>query len=186
MEVLNFSDFQKEIQEIRIKNPKFNFDHRSVQIITIPYFFDIFNQILVWFVSIFLALNNSTLFFGVAVFIWTLYFFYTNFIGLGMCLVDFNTKTISFRNRIFLFNIVRRIFSIKQEVKFSDIKKVAYKKGSDLYLSRVSRGTARYYLLLETYKDPAIIISQFKKEEDAEKITSILRKFILHKEKIIA
>lgn len=186
MAVINFSDFQREIENIGLKNPRLKFDYHSVKIITLPYFNDILVQVLLWFCSCLFLYDASYLFPCLLMFGASCYFLYFNFIGLGICQIDFTAKTITYKNRILILNLLRNMFGFKRKIEFSDIKEISCKEG--LLLDRFSNvGTkTRYQLLIETHTLPAVTIIQFKSEEEAENITAILNKFILHKEKIIA
>ena len=184
MGINSFSDFQTEIEKKSFKNPQIKFGFQSIKIIVLPYFNDVLFQILLWAISIFLLFNNSTLFWGLLIVAISFHFFYTNFIGLNICTIDFTLKTIVFKNRFFLLNIIRKLFGTKTEINFSEIKTINFKEGA--LLDRFSRASleSRYHILIETYNDPAVIISQFKKEGDAEDIVSLLNKFIINKKNI--
>jgi hypothetical protein len=60
------------------------------------------------------------------------------------------------------------MFGIKMEIKFTDLKEIVYKEGALLDRFRFGGYNSRYHLLLETYNDPTVSISQFKKETDAK------------------
>ncbi len=184
MGVTDFSDFQTEIEKKNFKNPKIKFGFQSIKITALPYFNDIFFQIFIWVISIFFLFNNSTLFWGLLVIAISFHFFYTNFIGLNICIIDFTLKTIVFKNRLFILNVIRKIFGTKTEINFSEIKTINFKEGALLDRLRRASLESRYHLLIETYNDPAVIISQFKKEGDAEDIVSLLNKFIINKKNI--
>lgn len=84
MEVLNFSEFQKEIERIGLKNPKIKFDFRSIKIITSPYFDDILIQLIFWLGSFIFLFDNTFLLPSFFIFCGSWYFFYMNFIGLDI------------------------------------------------------------------------------------------------------
>lgn len=185
MEVISFSDFQKQIQELGLKNPKIKFDYYSVKIISLPFFDDVFGQLFLLAGCFSFLFDSSLIIVCLLLFGASLYIFYINFIGLGICEIDFISKTLIFKNRIFIFNVIRKIFRFKTEIHFPDIKQIVYKEGSILNRAPGTNYKARYHLLVETYNDPPLIISQFKKERDVENLVMLLRKFISQKEKII-
>jgi hypothetical protein len=182
MSVLSFSDLQKELKAEEFKNPKITFGFNSFTLTSRVFFNDIFGLCFFWTISISLCLHSSGLFFGILFLIVSCYFFYWQFIGLNICIIDFTAKKISIRNRIFLLNILRKYFGPKTEFYFSDIKEISFKDG--VLLDRLSGYKTRSLLIIETYSDPAIVTSQFKKEEDANKIAGILKKFIMDNKKL--
>lgn len=184
MDIHNLSTFQKEIQEIGFKNPKIKFNSGLIKIVTLPFFDDIIFQLVLWTLSLTFLFNNSLLFPSIIFFGLSCYYFYMNFIGWDICQIDFNTKNIYFKNRIFILNLSRKIFGIRSKLAFSDINTLGYKQGT-LIKSGLYLNDNRFYIVLNSKYDPSIIISQFKSEKDAENLASILRKFILPKEKII-
>jgi len=184
MGVPTFSDFQKEIEKKDFKNPQIKFGFQSIKITVIPYFNDVLYQILLWAISISLLFNNSTLFWGLLLIAFSFHFFYTNFIGLNICTIDFTLKTVVFKNRFFILNVTRKLFGTKTEINFSEIKIINFKEGALLDRFRRASLESRYHLLIETYNDPAIVVSQFKKEDEAENIALLLNKFILNKKNI--
>jgi|KBSSwiStaDraftv2_1062776.scaffolds.fasta_scaffold493756_2 hypothetical protein len=185
MGAASFSDFEEEIKKIGLRNPIVKFENRSLKIITTPDFNDIMDLIILLTFSFTFIIDNSLLILSLICFSLFWYRLYTNFIGFDIFQIDFNTNTINTRNRIFLINFIRKVFGIRAENKFSDIKEIGYKENPLLDKLGFIRIRKRYFLLLETIKDPPIAISQFKDEKEIEKIIFILKKFILNKEKII-
>jgi hypothetical protein len=184
MGVTDFSDFQTEIEKKNFKNPKIKFGFQSIKIITLPYFDDILLQFFLGIVSILPLFNSSLLFVGLLFIVISFYFFYVNFIGLNICSIDFTSKNIVFKNRFFILNFFRKLFRTKTKINFSEIKTIDFKEGTLLGRFGGVNWKCRYHLLIETYNDPAVIISQFKKQDDVVNIVSLLNKFILNKKNI--
>ena len=185
MGALSFSDFREEVEKIGLRNPTIKFKNHTLKIITLPDFNDLIDLIILLLLSSSFVVSSSLLILSLICFTLFWYRLYTNFIGFDIFQIDFNTKTINTRNRIFLINIIRKVFGISTENKFSSIKEISYKESPLLDKLGFIRVKNRYLLLLETFKDPPIAISQFKNEKEIEKIMSILKKFVLNKEEII-
>ena len=184
MEVLHFSDFQQEIISVGLKNPKTTIDFNSVKLAPLPFFNDILGQFFLWGGSCIVFLDPVFLFASLLIFCVSLYFLYFHFIGMNVCRIDFTEKKITIKNRIFIFNWIRNLWGMNQSINFNDIKEIRYQEGKLLDRFRYASPT-RYLLTIETFLNPSITASQFKKEEEAQKIVTIFKKFILNKEKII-
>ncbi|OSZ80510.1 hypothetical protein CAP36_04460 [Chitinophagaceae bacterium IBVUCB2] len=183
MAISNVSEFKKEIEEIGLKNPKIKFDNHSIKIVTLPYFNDIFLLVFLGIGSSLFVFEFAVIFGSIICFCAFWYFLYFYFIGLGICQIDFSTKTLTYKNRIFLLNLLRRFFGFKRQINFSEIKKISCKEGLQLDISSSSY-QSRYHLFIETQDNPGVSITQFKTEKEAQFFVAALQKFLLSKEKL--
>lgn len=186
MNLTSFSDFKEEIMKMGITNPRIEFNNKTIKVIAQPDIYDLSDLTLALFFSSLFLFSDILLIPSIICFILFGHRLFLNFKGCGIFTIDFDTKTITAKNRFFLINLVRKVFGITCKNQFSSVKQISYTDKSLIDKLGYLRFTKRYFLFLETYKDIPIAISQFNKEEDAKTIVSILRKFLLNKEKIIA
>jgi hypothetical protein len=156
MEALNYSDFREEIEKIGLRNPIIKFKNSSVKIITLPDFNDLIDLVILLLFSSLFVVDSSLLILSLICFALFWYRLYTNFIGFDIFQIDFNTKTINTRNRIFLINIIRKIFGISTENKFSAIKEISYKESPLLDKLGFIRVKSRYLFYWKPSKIPLL------------------------------
>jgi hypothetical protein len=182
----HFAELQKDLTNQQLKNPAIKVGLHSVRLEGYPFGGDIAWQLFLWTASFILFSKTEFLFGAIFILCASLYFFYFLFIGLNVCTIDFASKTLHIRNRIFVFNWLRKLFGTRQTILFSELRKIDYKEG--FLLDRFNRFAyrSRYLLVIDSLSDAGIIASQFKKEADARKIALILQKFLLINERIIA
>lgn len=186
MQVSHFSDFKTEIEKSELKQSSIEFDNYTFKIITPFDFSDLLDLlILLLFSSVFL-LSSTLLIISILCFSLFWYRLYINFRGIGILKIDFAEKRIFIKNRIVVITILRKIFGIKSENKFSSIKEIKYEESSLMDKLGFIQQKRTYLLLIETFKDPPVAACRFEKEAHAKILVSIFIKFLFEKEKIIA
>lgn len=183
--MLIFSDFRNEVEKTSFTNPKIKFDSHSITVIARPDLSDLTDLFIILIFSFLFLLKTILLVISVPCFVLFWHRLFVNFKGCGIFRIDFVLETINIKNRLVFINVARRIFGITTENRFSSIKEISYTENSLIDKLGYLRFKKRYILFLETFKDIPIAISQFEREKDVKAIVSILKKFLLSKEKII-
>ena len=184
MEASHFAEFRQAIEKANVKSPKIKFSSSSAEIVSSPDIRKIVDLIVLLFFSVVFLFYSPLLILSLIAFVLFWHRLYLNFRGICSLLIDFTDETVTVKNKIFLINAGRQLWGIKKRNKFSAIKELSLKESSLIDKLGYTQSKNRYILYLETYKDPPIAINEFKKEEDARTITSLLQKFLIPKEKL--
>lgn len=186
MEVSNFSDFKEEIEKSGLKKSILEFGNYTLKITTPFDFNDLLDILILLLLSTVFLFSSTLLFVSFLCFLLFWHRLFLNFRGIGIFKIDFTTKTVRIKNRIFIINILRKFFGVKSENKFNAIKEIRYEESSLMDKLAFMQSKTTYLLLIETSQDAPIAASRFEKEEDAKIMVLIFEKFLLDKEKIIA
>jgi hypothetical protein len=186
MEVSSFSDFRKEIEKSDLKKSIIDLGNYTFKIVTPFDFSDLIDLVMLLLFSSVFLLYSSLLVISILSFSLFWHRLYINFRGIGILKIDFMAKKITIKNRVFIINILRKIFEINPENKFNSIKEIRYEESSLMDKLGFIQLKKTYLLLIETFKDTPVAVSRFESEEDVKTLTSILKKFLLTEEKIIA